>query len=467
MTKAVKYFTFLCVAAALSVGVYYILVRIADSDHRHPPSRTIELQPGLLAREKSLSLGHSNGRKSNNVSGRRDVKDIGRKKFGFLVALKYYEQQTQATKNFLQWQCLANSYGMRVVEPFIHLSSISFPFAQMISSKRMPLRFSDLIDMESWNKQTTDKCGYANVAKWEEFLENAPRDVIIVCVKYRDPPIIPVPVPGRSYHTGCKETCYHRKFNSSLTFLERYQFRLVKKVCANFAGYAGSVEDHIFKNDILGNLKHDRVTILLNEFRGFFGLYRMQVLSPCSMIHSKVDVSVIPSPRLVKEVHHYALANFKGRPYVSILVRIEKLVLHSHQNVTQCARKVISILEGLKYERQLMDYFLAMDVGRFGSHGSSVHNLQPLGEDFFRVIYPSKWSFEEWENSFNSSSSSLNPAYIANFQRTMAAKGDCLIMVGAGGFQAQARNLFDRYHEDPNKRCVYKVCTEPVLSGVT
>lgn len=459
MKQVEKLFTILCIAAAVSVGVYYILVRTRSSDTYLQPSA--ELTGRQQRIHQSLSQKITSAQETNG-SG---LEDIMKKELGYLVALKYYEQQTQAAKNFLQLQCLANSYGMRVVEPFIHISSISFPFSEMISG-RIPLRFGDLIDMESWNKQTVKQYGYSSVANWEEFLESAPRDVVIVCTKYRDPPRVHVPIPGRSYRLGCKETCY-RKFNASLTFLEGHQFRLVRKVCANFAGYAGSVEAEDFKNDILGNFEHDRVTVLFNEFRGFFGLYRMQVLSSCGLKHSKVNVSVTPSPRLVREVHNYALNNFKGRPYASILVRIEKLVLHSHQNVTLCAEKVLTILASLRHDRNLTDYFLAMDVGQFGSRGSRIHNLQPFGNDFFKLVYPNKWSFEDWENSFNSSSSSLNPAYIANFQRTMAARGDCLIMVGAGGFQVQARNLYDRYHEAPNRHCVFKVCSEPVSSGVT
>lgn len=462
---AEKFFAFLCLAATASVGVYYMLVMATVVEYQSPyEGKYTNL---LLAKKVTSPHGPFLSRNRGNMAnGSRsgDIKDLRNSKFGYLVALKYYEQQTQAAKNFLQLQCLAKSYGMRVVEPFIHLSSISFPFSE-ISETKVPLRYSDLINMEYWNYQTKNY-GYESVSKWEEFLDNAPRDVVIVCIHYRDPPLIPVPLPGHNYRVGCKETCYN-KFNSSLTFLERHQFRLVRKVCANFAGYAGSVTDKSFENNIFGNLKHEQVTVLFNEFRGFFGLYRMQVLSSCGLKHSNMNMSITPSLRLVKEVRNYTTKNFKSRPYASILVRVEKLILHSHRNLTQCAEEVLVILQRLRKERNLSDYFLAMDVGRFGSHGSSIHNLQPFGESFFRYIYPTKWSFDDWENSFSSSASSLNPAYIANFQRTMATRGDCLIMVGMGGFQAQTRTLYYRYHEGRGGHCVYTVCHEPILPGVT
>ena len=442
-----------------------MLVTATNIEYQHPmEQKGVQL---LLAKKVISSHGvfppRRQGTMTNgSISG--NIKDLKKIKFGFLVALEYYEQQTEANKNFLQLQCLAHSYGMRVVEPFIHLSFLSFPFSEMIADGKIPLQYSDLINMESWNNQIIERYGYASVARWEEFLEDAPRDVVIVCIKYRDPPRIRVPVPGHSYHLGCKETCY-RKFNSSLIFLERYRFRLVRKVCANFAGYAGSVTDERFKNDILGNLKHNQVTVLFNEFRGFFGLYRMPVLSSCGMKDFSMNTLVAPSLRLVKEAHHYTKKNFNGRPYVSILVRIERLILQIHRNVTQCAEEVLVILRRLEHKRKLKDYFLGMDVGRFGSHGSIIHRLRKFGKNFFRSIYPTKWSFEDWENSLNNSVSSLNPAYIANFQRTVAARGDCLFMVG--GFQNQVKILYNQYHEDPGEHCVYKVCTEPLSSAIT
>ena len=401
--------------------------------------------------------GHSDGKggHSDGKGGHSDGKG------GYLVALKYYEQQTQATRNFLQWQCLANNFGMKVVEPFIYKSTISFPFSFISTNNGvLPLRFGDLIDMKVWNQQTLMKYRYTSVVRWEEFVSKAPHNIIIVCAKYRNPPFIQVPIPGHYYRSGCKQSCFDN-FSVTLKYLTKYGFKMVRRFCANFAGYAGSVRESSFMEDVLGSFRKDQVTVLLNEFRGFYGLYRMPVLSRCGLTHALVNISSLPSPRISGDVHHYAMSNFKGFRYTSVLVRVEKLVLHSYRNVTKCAHQTLAILEKLKATMNLEEVFLAMDVGQFGSRGSKLHHLQSYGETFFKLVYPTKWSFKEWENSFNKVSSK-SPAYVANFQRTVAARGDCLVMVGAGGFQAQARDLYEHYHTNSGKRCVYKVCTEPV-----
>ena len=210
------------------------------------------------------------------------------------------------------------------------------------------MKFGDIINLQSWNEQTRIKYEYVNMATWDEFLQDAPKDVV-VCVRYHGPHHLPVPNPGQGYTTGCKEGCYNA-FNSSLTYLARYQFRLVKKVCANFVDSAASVEESNFKKHILGHLKQDGVTVLLNEFRGFFGLYRMPVVSTCGVRHRRMNISIFPSHRLVNEVHRYVHMNFMDRPFFSVLVRMERLVLHTKVNMTWCVQEVLVTLQRLRYE---------------------------------------------------------------------------------------------------------------------
>lgn len=383
------------------------------------------------------------------------------KRLGYLIALKYYEQQTQATKNFLQMQCLASNYSMQVVEPFISKSQLSFPFLLPQGQKENVLRLGDLIDMRLWNQQAVGRYGYPPVASWEDFLANAPRDVVLVCVKCRDPPHIKIPKPGSNFRYGCTDACFD-KFNSTLSFLSAYRFRLVRKACVNFVAYAGSVTSDDFVDNILeSRYRREDITVILSEFRGFFGLYRMQILSPCGLIthaNMKRNLQIMPSQRLVQEARKYSEMNFGKRPYISVLVRVEKIILHSLLNITKCADEVVSVLEDLKGRFGVKEYFLAMDVGRYGSSGSALHNLQPQGEQFFRRVYGDRWTFQQWEESFARASSSSNPAYVANLQRTLAAMGRCLLMVGAGGFQAQAKNLYEKYHSEASSQCVYKLC---------
>lgn len=422
--------------------------------------------------QRSLGLPSSNEKqaaregtppdqRSVNASSRSNASE---KELGYFLALKYYEQQTQATRNFFQMQCLASSYGMRVVEPFLHNSQIAVPLEQMAQGYK-PLPFGDLINMTLWNEQTTmGRLGYRTVSTWQEFLQRAPREVVLLCMKYRNPPQIHIPVPGYDFRRGCSDGCF-KNLNSAIGFLESHGFHTIKQACVNFADYAGSVADESFEEQIFGtSVKKKPVTVVANEFRGFFGLYRMQLLSPCGILSSlrAMNVSVMPSKRLVEDSTKYVTRNFNDRPYVSILARVERIVLHSFLNLSSCAEEVAQLLEKFRRDHNLQDHFLAMDIGKYGSRGAAVHqNLQAEGKKLFQTIFSDRWTFSDWEDSFALASSADNPAYIANLQRTVAAKGACLIMLGGGGFQAQARSLYERYHPGPpDSWCVYKVCAQ-------
>ncbi len=418
-----------------------------------------------------LLLSTKNHRHSNNIHHQEPSPSFSRieeevktvRNLGYFFALKYYEQQTQATKNFLQMQCLASSYGMQVVEPFLVESQLAFPFSRLGQDQPVNFRFGDIIDLNLWNQQTQENYGYPAVASWGQFLDSAPRNLVIVCVRYRDPPIIKVPSPGYNYRNGCSKSCF-MSFDSAVNFLSnKYDFVLVRKVCANFANYAGSVTSEGFLENILGmRYSSSNVTVILNQFRGFFGLYRIQVLSPCGLLtHSNTKVSVLPSKRLVREAKLYASTNFANRSYTSIMVRAEKIVLHSHLNLSHCAALALAKVWMLGLQHGVKDFFLTMDIGRFGSYGAQLNKQVYIeGAQFFQHLYGKKWSIAQWEYSFVKAAASINPAYIANLQRTVAARGACLLMVGAGGFQAQARSLYERYHPNISTQCIHKICAD-------
>ena len=442
-----------------------IWVRSARNEHMsRTPFRDIHETDMCLKLCKNYSIENSAAAKDALTHAKfDDLLNVEHTKTrGYMLSFRYYEQQTQATRTLLQMQCFADSIGSTIVEPFVFRSSFSIRFQEFSSSIEPTDQFltlTDLIDTELWNREAFNRYGYHPISSWKDFIKHAPRNVIVHCIRYRNPPRIPIPRPGHNYRMGCTKDCFKR-FNESLSFLSKFGFKMVRKSCSNVVTYAGAVTTSNFVENILGNYKASEVSVLINEFRGFFGLYRLPVLSECGIRHFEVDVPVMPSARIRTDARKYSKVVFSGRPYVAILARIERVVFQLHHDIEQCAKEVESVLKQLRSSQKLSDIFLAMDVGKFGSSGAALKNLQPHGETLFQSIYQEKWSFKEWEETFERLAWSNNSAYVANLQRTIAAKGDCLVMVGAGGFQAQARTLYEKFHPDSNSWCVFKVCSE-------
>ena len=425
--------------------------------------------PGNADCDKYLKKGCNCENRTDNSMGRlahhnEKSSKQSRHTGGYMLSFRYYEQQTQGIRNLLQMQCLADSFGMKIVEPFIVRSQFAIPIFNASSTENLINKYlglSDLVDMKRWNMETRLKFDYTAVSTWEEFLLKAPRKVVGHCIRYRNPPMIQVPIPGFNYQHGCPKQCFD-KFTKSMEYLSAFGFQLVQKTCSNFIDYAGSVMAEDFIQNVVGKYSPGEVTLLVNEFRGFFGLYRLPVDSECGITHHRINISTLPSSRIRTDTRKYSKLVFQGRPYAAVIARIERIILHLHQNVSGCSQEIVKLLKDLRSSHDISDTFLAMDVGKFGSSGSARNNFQPYGEILFKRIYGNQWSFDEWESSFESIASSDNPAYVANLQRTIAASSKCLILFGGGGFQGMARNLYERFHPDPNSWCIYKICSHEV-----
>ncbi len=387
--------------------------------------------------------------------------------WGYIVALKHYEQQTQAFRNYLQLQCLANSYGMRTVEPFLERSFLSFPFDSLLKGKKIAL-LRDLIDVDLWDKQTGTKYGYQPMSSLDDFIRSAPRNVVLGCIRYQEHGKLHVPQAGSNFRLGCPDECF-LKFEPAMEFLKPHGFTVVQKACANFRNFAGAVTTESFFENLLQRYKPEETTIFLTEFRGLFGLYRLPILSDCGIIHHKLNISAMPSIRITRDSQDYISQNFGLNPYIAIIVRMERIVVNLLQNITTCIEDLEGKLVKLHTETKLpKKYFLAMDVGNYGSQGSADNHLLPHGHAMFKSIFKDTWSFEKWEESFKSFARSNvtnteaivsdDAGYIANIQRVIAARSDCLVMVGGGGFQGQAKEYYYTYHPDPKTHCIYQAC---------
>ena len=75
--------------------------------------------------------------------------------------------------------------------------------------------------------------------------------------------------------------------------------------------------------------------------------------------------------------------------------------------------------------------------------------------DLYDMLYGNTSSLTEWDNSFYNVSSFRNTGYIALLQQYLAAKGTCLITMGGGEYQSNARELFKTFH--PGNNCILDI----------
>lgn len=410
---------------------------------------------------------------------------------GFVVALKIYEQQTMASGNLMQLQCWAKYLNLAVVKPFMKDSFLSTP---MDDTKHYTmLTLDDTFDMDDWSQHTA-KLGYAPLVNWHHFVQNAPRDVIVVQIKY--PTLthvkavrsqgLPFPHPptGEEYKEGCRFKLLSSSGKLG-TALRDKSFRVVRKVCFNFlTGDNLSLKQ--FHSDILGEYHPGNVTIIFDEWRGIKENQRILLQDDLCQEEHPYREFLKPSQRLLRDAEAYAkrfltqdstmaVSNNGSSPeYLAIIARYEMTGLtrsikrgnDSHAIIPYCLQLTLQTVEWMQWKSGLRNNFLSIDIGKYGSHSFVLKNyfnhLADM-ESFVRQVYRGKLDIHEWERTFEAVAHTTDSGYIAMLQEVLVARAKCIIFVGGGSFQRHAFNLYTELHPDKDERCyrVIEKCTTP------
>ena len=412
---------------------------------------------------------------------------------GFVVALKIYEQQTMASGNLMQLQCWAKLLNLAVVKPFMKDSFLSTPLDE--TKHYTMLTLDDTFDMDDWSQHTA-KLGYAPLVDWRHFIHNAPRDVIVVQIKY--PTLthvkairsqgLPFPHPpnGEEYKEGCrfKMLSSSGKLGNSL---KAKSFRVVRKVCFNFlTGDELSLKQ--FHSDILGGYQPGDVTIIIDEWRGIKENQRILLQEEFCQEEHPYREFLKPSQRLFNDAEAYAKRfltqdsgttapnnNIAGSPeYLAIIARYEMTGLtrslkrgnDSHAIIPYCLQLTLETMEAIQQKFGLKSTFLSIDIGKYGSYSfgqKNYYNHLTDMESFVSKVYRGKMDIRVWERTFEAVAHTTDAGYIAMLQEVLVVRAKCIIFVGGGSFQRHAFNLYSELHPNKEERC-YKViekCTTP------
>lgn len=404
--------------------------------------------------------------------------------FGYVLPYSVYEQQTSSARNLWGLQFWANTVSMKVVEPFFVAHSLSFE--PVVMGMPNPMRFGDMYDIDYWNKQST-KRNCSELVGWEDFLSNAPKQIILVLnrgfksnsksaanageVEILNNPdaIVGKRSCGDSKHSDIEFS------EKALRYFEQNGFHFVREVCITFnASRPMAVEE--FSHHILGELRSNQVTVIFAFWQGIRS-NRVNLKGITLKNEDTVEIGLMPSRKIVKESDRYLHGLKLGsNKYFGVMIRVEKVFINSiiHKRSGTFNSFVDYMLEcanDLKHLKQFNVHkkwgrTLAIDLGRFGSvgftrHGKEAHRgAQQLYEAYFSSVFGEEgWTTEEYENSFKEYLGTENPVHIAQIQRTIAARSDCLILVGGGStFQSVAISFYKNFHPDTKQQCIIKLC---------
>ena len=373
---------------------------------------------------------------------------------GYILSLSYFDQLTGATRRLQNLQCWAAFLNMSVVEPFLIYSRLGLDLGSL--QRNDIVRFSDVYVLSEWNNWSREKHHYAPLAKWEEFLLNAPRTVVFVKLLY--PTHRPVSQQNNLTLQPQVHECYSDlntdDWNNLSTYLAKHDFVVSHAVCIDFSDPRhGIMTNSAFIHAVLQGYDRNNVTLIFSEWHGVSTTNRLIKVKgtncPMRLDHTDLTEHVHHSQLISATAEEYIRRNMKSGPFVAVMVRSERALQKSvseFPSMATCFEKIVATWRKVTISCRTNSTFLAVDIGKFGSQIQSSLPIYEHFQSLFSTLYGGKVSLHSWEQSFIDICPILSPGIIAVVQKEIAARSICLIQAGGGGFQSSTQGLYEKYH---------------------
>ena len=353
---------------------------------------------------------------------------------GFALALSFHDQQTWACGNLYSLQNWASSLNLSVLEPFLLSTQLGIETAPGQSPHQLPL--STLYDMHHWN-EVGRLDGNSPTVSWSCFLHQAPKKLVLV--------------KNGLVVRGCNTASLRTQTNF---LVELFGFRVIRELCLPATSSSSSrLSVTEFNQRILGGLTAREVTIVYSEW----SQHTVGSILDLSSAHIPVALSRVlplrPSKMIERDADAYISRYLNGGQFVAVLFRSEWLKMYSgvaefNETLHECLENTLNSMKRAGESSETQAVFLGLDVGKYGSvtvePAKEKLTREALGKNLLPLTQFN--SFATWEQSFDSVSQHPVPGYVALLQRTIAARGSCLLLMGSGSFLRQALEQYKSTH---------------------
>ena len=380
---------------------------------------------------------------------------------GYVLSLSYYDQITSAAMRVASLQCWAAQHGKTVVEPFVNASYLGMPPVHHTLKYSSQLRFEDLFDSNKWNLEGRRIFGcFSPLAKWEDFVHNAPRDVVAVQILYTG-------------NENNQEICtFPHIMKYWAAHFKPHGFRIIKRICLDIKNFWW-LTDEDFSSQIL----EEGTTLIFEQWRGV-GKYITLKDSGCTnkkgrtVIWNGLDPSLSVQLHAQEYLKHYLRG---GDSFLAVMLRVEFTLQHKdYSSVAKCRDRVERLVSEMKEKHNLNAVFLTTDIGNYGSQempefiGSQ--KVSDYLESILAAVYGKPTTVEEYEQTFKRviSQHIVRPehkykhydtsvAYISTLQKAIASRATCMLLIGGGYYQLHAEEWYHTLHRFvPQGLCIQR-----------
>lgn len=416
------------------------------------------------------------------ISANSEVEELAG--HGFVLTLEYTGQFAAGLRGIRNQQCWISSFGLPlvIVEPFVANTTLhnSYKLWNQYLLNRKSVPFHSIVDIDSFNRNLSHK---PTLVSWQNFEKFAPRKVILVnigsihrrgCLQFTEE-MCKLDSRRRDIQTSCTPSNQLRDISISL---QKHNFEVVHSVCIDCQESLTGLTPSFVTEQIFGPHDPHDVTVIINKWKFSFALTKDCMRTCIAQSEVKLD-TIHESLHVRNDAEWYNNHYLSGQQYVSILIRLEwYLIAYKREKIefsTHCFMEVLKAFSQLQQDMGSSYHpFLTTDIGDYGSKSFDVtlkknKISRRVYEDilnhtrmFVKDLYSNSWEFDDWEKSFVSIPEVHgNKGYIAAVQRSIASRGNCLIMMGGGHFQHMILQAYLQLHPNRTTQCVKLICMAP------
>ena len=381
---------------------------------------------------------------------KQSTKEIPFKKpftqYGYMFALNFSDQGTGSFVNLMSMLCLASKLrGIRVVEPFMVRSVLGL---NVSANWTKEVKFSDVFDKGTALKQARRE-HYNLLVPFDEFLRDAPRKLLVVQHKC----------------TLCVIQCGHPDaLVLGQTFSKMNGFDVVGQVCLDYKT-SGKTTLKEIENQLFSTYERSEIVIMFLHFGGVRGVsfhptdvYRLHIsMQPQCYREQCTHLSYIRPSQLVSEsVKKYMDTYLRGKRYVSVMIRLEMILRMDHNKpgfTKICLNSMQEQIHKITSKVGINNIFLCVDVGKYGSDWGigeepTLKAILPLYNSFLSQILGEGMTLSKLDSTFTNTTLIDNPGFVAMMQKSIAAMGDVLVLLGhRSNFHKSALELYKSLHK--------------------
>ena len=343
--------------------------------------------------------------------------------------------------------CIAkNMGGIKVVEPFMVESILGLNIQEYYWNEGV--KFSDVFDLKKAH-QLSNKKNFGQMVTFENFLKDAPRKILVA--------------EHRCTVVRCRNL---DALEVGRTFSELFGFELVGVVSLDYET-SGKTTLKEIEQQLYSKFTKSDVVVIFPFFGGLLkspfkptDVYRLHISAPsqCYREYPSKYSYIRPSQLVRDSAQHYIDRYLSGKKYISVMIRLEFVFQLSFKDLYITNKSLHQILQDLNSIKQMAgidDVFISHDGGRYGSVGIKRNNhvaeLRPIYDSFLSQAVGDGMTLAELDSRFTNTTLRDNPGFVAMMQKTIAARGDVLVLIGGNNsnFQKSTLEYYKSLHENP------------------